>query len=697
MLNAVVRSFRSACLAAVGLCGSAMATDHFVAPWGDDSKDGLSWETAMKSPELAVDKWRNEQGNTTSSHTLFLANGTYKLTKPIECSSSTDMSHLLICSESGDPKDVVIDGQGACSGIRMGGYNNEIYGLTVTNCLARDMEGGGIFFRTTWGKLHDCIVRDCHIELTAASANGGGIFAMWSTVANVTVENCSIYNAEGAGARSCRGGGISGYYTTISNSAVRNCSIRLNEGPCYPKGGGISDSTGTDDKPSTVLGYPRTLIVDTVVSGCSISMPYDNGGEGAAIAMSVSKTDWEEDGVVHQYQGEIRNCLVTNNVSHYRGAVYLNQADLVGSTICCNTDANGKANKQASAVALNARSHIRNCRIRGNVGTLAAGDYYNGSTPAVWFEGSDGSMTDSVIEENRGAQNVAAVLGKNSLISNCVFRANVQTSSARFGLMRLSGQDEGSVTEVVDCTFEDNDLSSCTWGSVLLVLNNKTHEWTARLRNCLIANNRFGKSGVISVYNNAADSKLFSLARLETENCTIVSNTMVSGSIVHGYHEGTSDPAVKAWSHFSPSNVYVKGCAILWNPGADETIDSLTRKYTDHVTSSLLTERVEFSDQLGNRVYDSSKPLFADVEHGDFRPAAGSQLCDGVPYAPWMGDGRRRSNSTFDLGRGYEVQPLGDYGVKVVRLDAKPRFYGEAADIGCCEFYMPPGMMLLFR
>ena len=50
MSNAVVRSFRSACLAAVGLCGSAMAADYYVAPWGDDSNDGLSWETAMKSP-----------------------------------------------------------------------------------------------------------------------------------------------------------------------------------------------------------------------------------------------------------------------------------------------------------------------------------------------------------------------------------------------------------------------------------------------------------------------------------------------------------------------------------------------------------------------------------------------------------------------------------------------------------------------
>ena len=95
----------------------------------------------------------------------------------------------------------------------------------------------------------------------------------------------------------------------------------------------------------------------------------------------------------------------------------------------------------------------------------------------------------------------------------------------------------------------------------------------------------------------------------------------------------------------------------------------------------------------GNITYDSSKPLFADLENGDFRPTADSQLRDIVPAAEWMGNGKLGSKS--DIGSGYELQPAGTYGVNVVWTDAVPRLSTERlrADTGW-EPAIPVGQTL---
>ena len=97
-----------------------------------------------------------------------------------------------------------------------------------------------------------------------------------------------------------------------------------------------------------------------------------------------------------------------------------------------------------------------------------------------------------------------------------------------------------------------------------------------------------------------------------------------------------------------------------------------------------------------NRNYDSSKPLFQDLLGGDLRPAENSQLLNGVPAAAWMGNWNEHSASR-DLGAGYELRPVGTYGMDVVWTDTSPRLSGGAADIGCFERWMPPGFILLFK
>jgi hypothetical protein len=98
----------------------------------------------------------------------------------------------------------------------------------------------------------------------------------------------------------------------------------------------------------------------------------------------------------------------------------------------------------------------------------------------------------------------------------------------------------------------------------------------------------------------------------------------------------------------------------------------------------------------GNITYDSAKPLFEDMANGNCRPAGKSQLRDVVPKAAWMGDGSKHSQSR-DLGTGYDLKPAGTYGVDVVWTDTTPRLFGDAADIGCCEYQGLSGLILFVR
>ena len=60
-----------------------------------------------------------------------------------------------------------------------------------------------------------------------------------------------------------------------------------------------------------------------------------------------------------------------------------------------------------------------------------------------------------------------------------------------------------------------------------------------------------------------------------------------------------------------------------------------------------------------------------------------------------MGTGRRESEQ--DLGSGYVIGAVGKYGVSVSRNQSKPRRFGSASDIGCCEFWQPAGFIISFR
>lgn len=688
MSNAVVRYFRAACLAAVGLCGSAMAADYYVAPWGDDSNDGLSWETAMKSPEVVVvDRWNN-----TPNHTLTISNGTYKLTKRMACTVNGDGS-FEIRSLTGKPEDVILDGQGQCGGIYLyAGYNSVIEGLTVTNCVVTDSNGSGIFLRDTRGQIKNCIVSDCHVKLKDRGCEGGGISTLWCTISGTRVENCSIESAEGAPAKGGQGGGIwAAYQSIVTNCVVRGCAIRQNAGECYPYGGGVYLS----DNSAYTQSLPLPAIYDTEISACEIAIPYAYGGAGAGLFITCAAPDGAAG---EQRQAIVRNCLIASCTNWFNGPLTAgSQVDVINTTVtnCVNSYPYAISTRSSGIYMSGKRVRVLGCLIAGNSGVT--GDTWNGGTPAVKLY-EDCSLVDSAIVGNSAGSRVALWLDSNILVSNCLFRANVQTAAASAGLVYVGDLAEGAKAEVVDSYFIDNDTSKCNWGGWVW-FNNSTGDrsYEVRFRNCLYANNKTGGgAALIYSYNGA---KRASKLDAVFENCTLANNeNNGSYQLMHGYYE-TRDAAGLA-EHDSPFRMKVRGCVIAGTTGtAGKGIEQQIYVVTNNVNYSVFpfinSLNLPHPDSVGDKEYDAGKPLFVDAEAKDYRQAEGSQALDMVPASPWMGTGRK--NGPQDLGSGCEVVAVEDHGVTISRLNASRRLSGDCADAGCTELYRPLGMSVIVR
>ena len=152
----------------------------------------------------------------------------------------------------------------------------------------------------------------------------------------------------------------------------------------------------------------------------------------------------------------------------------------------------------------------------------------------------------------------------------------------------------------------------------------------------------------------------------------------------------------------SPEHVFFKGCAFWENrynsSGSNQKLAYVSTErvgatfmncYAD-VVNNAFTVTAE-NGNIGGE--DAGDVKFADADALDFRLQPGSCLIDkGGAFEHWMGTGRRKS--VHDMGAGYVIGTLGRYGVTVGRKQSNPRRCGKASDIGCCELWWAPGLVM---
>ena len=717
---------------------SAFSATYYVAPppTGNDGNAGTQ-DAPFATIQKALD-CPNSWGGT-----IYINAGTYKIDSALEPSSNG----LTIRSVSGNPADVIIDAQEKCRCFfSSSGYDHYLVGLTFingvadnggavkltandriehcvfTNCTATAaggaiyasspgnitdariigcsaQYGGGLYINNNGSSVSDCMIIDCRAEQggglyaygqdvgsvmsnvvirgcraeLSGSTEGGGAVARYYHLEDCKISDCHVDQQSEANYKTAQGGGVLLYNSTMSNSTVTACSVTSasqNNYTGYERGGGIATQYYS--------GYPYKIVPQVVgctVKGCSVTNVSTITGVttcGGGIGVSSDGTlvaDCDISGNVSTYVGgglgvltpsvTVRNCTLTNNVC----ATPTTSAASGGSAIYIASGKNDCV--------------IDGCHIEGNTFAQDCVNYYAGGS-AVWLaEGAH--FLNSAVIGNSGATSVGFQWSSagNVLVSNCLFKANHARLSGggnRGGLFSIYDLRADSI--VTHCRFVDNESEGdhASWAKVDL---STSYEATLHIRNCLVT----GTKGCYTLFWGNSGTSTDRKIDVSLENCTIVSNSP-SGQVISPYFETAA--------YTSREHVFVKGCAILFN-NDKPAFDSGYREHSN--VSYTCAEAI--GTQGGNIVYDPAKPLFADLANDNFRPAAGSQLLDVVPKADWMGDGTK--HSTLDLGTGYELQETGGHGTKVVWTDARPRLFGDLADIGCCEYYLPPGMMLLLR
>ena len=494
---------------------------------------------------------------------------------------------------------------------------------------------------------------------------------------NGTISDCSIVDNELTTIPTTvfYGGGAYLNDASLYDSVVTNCVLsrqnNTRQGSSNGKvdaelGGGVYAAWSN----SASEEY-RTIISNCVIACCAATNDYNGIGQGGGIYLKGT-----------QAAGPLlRDSLITGNHAGALGAGAFVPSNSKATIVRCEFSDNAIDPKSyqmngssvadvaggGTAIASLGTVDIAGCRIKDNRGTVPGS--YQLHNSAVRLQGSAATMMDCDLDGNYGYQ-YGAALSLRSLsgmvVSNCVFRGN--SCEGQGGVLYTDNMPAGD-TLITECYITGNASTN----ALIYIAPKANVAANIRLRNSLVTDN----DAECVFYYQCAKTDLS--VHVNVENCTVVSNRCGTESYLNTFSSGNAENTM---------GVAVTGSVVLFNNKAWDFPANMTN--VTYCCSSNFRAPVDAS----NIVYDSTKPLFVDLANGNFRPAKRSQICDVVPAAAWMGDGSKKS--VLDMGTGYEVASVGKYGVTVNRVNAVPRLYGSAADIGCGEYWQQSSGLILF-
>ena len=579
-------------------------------------------------------------------------------------------------------------------GAYIGSYGGAptINGMVVSNCMlvgtsTGNRIGAGLYLSGANSaaeriQASNVVIGNCHVlNYSDKNVSGAGLYALKSDCRNFTISDCSIVDNELTTIPTTvfMGGGAYLNDASLYDSVVTNCVLsrqnNTRQGSSNGKvdaelGGGVYAAWSN----SASEEY-RTIISNCVIACCAATNDYNGIGQGGGIYLKGT-----------QAAGPLlRDSLITGNHAGALGAGAFVASNSKATIVRCEFSGNAIDPKSyqmngssvadviggGTAIASLGTVDIAGCRIKDNRGTVPGS--YQLHNSAVRLQGSAATMMDCDLDGNYGYQ-YGAALSLRSLsgmvVSNCVFRGN--SCEGQGGVLYTDNMPAGD-TLITDCYITGNASTN----ALIYIAPKANAGANIRLRNSLVIDN--DAQCVFYYYCAKTDLSV----HVNVENCTVVSNRCGTQSWLNTFSSENSENTM---------GVAVTGSVVLFNNKTWDFPANMTN--VSYCCSSNFRAPVDAS----NIVYDSSKPLFEDIANGNFRPAKRSQLCDVVPVVPaaaWMGDGSKKS--TRDMGSGFEVASVGMYGVTVNRVNAVPRLYGSAADIGCCEYQGQSGFILFVR
>lgn len=666
-------------------------TIYVSAEYGDDGNDG-SQTSPVKTIQAGVNKLSGS-----SSH-LWISNGVYQLDEPITFQDETAHNNCIVSSISGNPADVVIDGQNNVRCIRCLGYSTQFHGVTVENGYSEDGYASGFYLPRDFFVVSNCVVRNCRAVSSSKDVSGGGLYSKGITsiedtlfvgcTAKATVDN--KYARGGGFMKGAASNDSSEKTATIRNVVVSNCTVRA-KSQSRPCGGGVYINRANVD---------GLAVLNCKVESCD-ALPATAAGHGGGIYKLTYITNTFE------------NVFVTNCMSGYIGAglfgigydevglLRMDNCSFMGNTVqpipSSSVGAGGGVYLSKFNAATSAFYEISNCRFSGNR-VISTSTDATCAGAGLYVNASVSSLFNCVIENNSvistdgssGAGYGGGVTFKDSpetvTVSNCVIAANF---ARRCGGFMLAGCNGGLLTDVFCISNRASNHYSI--GRV----NSTGIKNPVVIRNSYFTGNG-GEAG--SNYSPFLSDTTGSNAPVILEYCTFVSNCVDSAEsyVVVPYTDSPGSATPSA----SISNLFVKGCVFSENcgkfafPKSMNTVTNITCTYADNFRADWWTSVVELKNYDKSMMPGGTVP-FVDLA-SDHRLKKDTPFIDKGIVEDWMGRGGK--TGPLDMGDGtYTIVASGKYGVSVQRNGAVPRISGDAPDYGCFEFKKLFGFVLNFK
>ena len=673
----------------------------------DDSGDGSSWDTAKKTIQAAIDiAGKND--------TVLIAAGTYLISKELTMSNSVN-KHIELRGATGNPADVIVDAQRSCPCL-VSDAAIIVSSITFQNGRSigtKDIAGG--ITAKSKSFITNCVVRACYHEADEISAHGGGLYLSNSStsytgnwpdgkkyqpaVVDTIVEGCAVAVLGGGDGIFSNGGGayLKCYNTdglTVRNCAITNFSESTSVG--YIQGGGAYLNCGT---------HRNNVFINCSIERQADVSGYLSCGAGAYVTATSSSP------------GSLSDSLFAGNSSHGCGGG-------LGIGSCVSVD--------RCSVVSNRLSHAK-----------STGLYQVGGAGIYVYEGNNSRISNTLVADNISTNEsnaveyagaVTAVTVTNLVIRDCVVRDNVLQNAGAFSFVSagdlvvsncvMSGNVATDEISAIRFYTTQGDTNRC--GMALITdchIVSNSNPRTSRLLN---------GGGILRYGGSLADNKF--CAPLTVRNCLFAGNSAENGSKGWGIRAtfgetGTAvcddlltfdhctfarNKTVATTENLSDFQNFVafsdqraaehtvfNGC-VFWENRYFETNGTEKTSYIHttylgatftHCYADVTNEAFVVTAENGNMGPDGGDVKFANPGNLDFRLDKGSCLIDkGGEFADWMGTGRR--SSAHDMGAGYVIGTIGKYGVTVSRNQSNPRRCGIASDIGCCELWWAPGLIM---
>ena len=700
---------------AAGLSLGCLAATYYVKPDGNDSAAGTSWETALKT----VNKGFSKIHNNNVKDKLIIGRGHYLLSDACACAGGNSGDEVR--GETGNPDDVILDGQGKYEVIRLSG-SVLVHGLTITNgnnngrsnCASGVRVGSSTSAGSTLSVVSNCVIAGCYNSYTNGHSLIGGaafVFSDGLLVNSVVRGNEAVWRGAGvtlvgldAEARGCvieqnisTNDGAAGVWGSMdqrwqdkNGGRLVDCVVQTNVGNFSTGVTYVRYAEGCTIRGNTILEKQHSAAGGTfggtsgyVVTNCTFEGNLNLGGWAAGVNANHTGTFTDT-----RFIGNI-SCGRTYDKNEYGAAGLLvnvinNRTVTLDRCVFASNVVTNRAYTGGAIQVFQGTADLSGCVISNNTA-------WRGGGIAVSTNGTL-RMRGTLLRDNRATVGGGLVMegGGKAYLDGCTFEANAATNNmdnyhVGGGGILLYNQGGAGFCSVSNCVFAGNSSKFRSGG-----MGNSFGAFAfGEVVNCIFTNNTSVRQGgglVIREDNGHRHDRPF-----------LVRNSLFAFNKTMG---GSGVDANGAGIHFvSYNDVILDSCTVVSNNSGHTLSGGVHHRYGGTITNCVIAF---------NTVKGSPEPTTTSAWSMDASCYQNCCIYPGVPDKFLAANGcinadplfADPANGDFTLQPGSPCRNAGvveDWMTDATDLAGSKRVSGRGVDMGCYELFVPAGLYISFR